>query len=41
MGGGEQIWEENHSQFLSGKKEETVGQKVKDWLWVVGDREFE
>ena len=27
---------ENYSQFLSGN-----GSKVKDWLWIVGDREFE
>lgn len=32
---------ENHSQFLSGKKGRNCGSKVKDWLWIVGDREFE
>ena len=32
---------ENHSQFLNGKKGRNCGSKVKDWLWVVGDREFE
>lgn len=32
---------EKHSQFLSGKKGRNCGSKVKDWLWIVGDREFE